>query len=444
MKEFWLFIRSNNWQTLTYYLILFLLPTQFGKHFWPDFSFIQGLRIDYLSPTLYIIDILILILIINVFIKICKKLLFERGAWRRVENYFLDFSTSFSLRSKNKKPKFIKHLFLISFLAIVIIGIFFSKSPLAGWYGFAKFLELLFFGYFTSTQRLASSVQRLVIIFAVGIMFESCLAILQFFNQGSLGGLFYFFGERFFNGQTPGIANASINGNLILRPYGTFSHPNVLAGYLIIAMAIIIFNFKFLVFNQFSIFNFKKYFYILSLILGTVALFLTLSRVAIILWVLILIKFLLKFKKSSIFVIAVVVVAIFFSPFISGRFMGLFIDESVSQRIALINNSLTIISQHPLFGVGLNNYLSGNILQPVHNIYLLIAQETGIVGLLLFLVFVRKTFARIKARSSIIHNSKFIILLTFLFLGLFDHYFLTIQQGQLLFAFVFGLCWQKA
>lgn len=41
----------------------------------------------------------------------------------------------------------------------------------------------------------------------------------------------------------------------------------------------------------------------------------------------------------------------------------------------------------------------------------------------------------------IIHNSKFIILFMVLLLGLFDHYFLTLQQGQLLFAFAFGLGW---
>src|SRR5438105_4334390 len=46
------------------FLLLFLLPTQLGKHFWPEFSFVQGLRIDYLSPTLYVTDMLVGILFV--------------------------------------------------------------------------------------------------------------------------------------------------------------------------------------------------------------------------------------------------------------------------------------------------------------------------------------------------------------------------------------------
>ncbi|MBU4099621.1 hypothetical protein KJ980_08325, partial [Patescibacteria group bacterium] len=34
-----------------------------------------------------------------------------------------------------------------------------------------------------------------------------------------------------------------------------------------------------------------------------------------------------------------------------------------------------------------------------------------------------------------------ILLSVILILGLFDHYWLTLQQGQLLFAIILGLCW---
>jgi hypothetical protein len=32
---------------------------------------------------------------------------------------------------------------------------------------------------------------------------------------------------------------------------------------------------------------------------------------------------------------------------------------------------------------------------------------------------------------------------TILFTGMFDHYWLTLQQNQLLLVMVIGLCWQK-
>ena len=51
-----------------FFLILALLtiPFQLGKHFWLPFSYVWGLPIDYLAPTVYLNDIFLLI---TVFIK---------------------------------------------------------------------------------------------------------------------------------------------------------------------------------------------------------------------------------------------------------------------------------------------------------------------------------------------------------------------------------------
>jgi len=45
--------------TILLQLIILFLPTQLGLHFWPEFSRAAGIKVDYLSPTLYFIDILI-------------------------------------------------------------------------------------------------------------------------------------------------------------------------------------------------------------------------------------------------------------------------------------------------------------------------------------------------------------------------------------------------
>src|SRR3989338_6605244 len=47
---------------LLIFLFIFLLPTQLGKHFFLDFSSISGVRVDYLAPTLYLADVVSLIL----------------------------------------------------------------------------------------------------------------------------------------------------------------------------------------------------------------------------------------------------------------------------------------------------------------------------------------------------------------------------------------------
>jgi hypothetical protein len=47
-----------------FWLLIFLLPVQLGRHFWPDFSFVLGLKIDYLAPTVYLTDLLVLLILV--------------------------------------------------------------------------------------------------------------------------------------------------------------------------------------------------------------------------------------------------------------------------------------------------------------------------------------------------------------------------------------------
>ncbi len=476
----------NKVQNLIFYLTLLFLPTQFGKHFWPNFAILNGIRVDYLSPTVYATDILI----IFIFILSVAKL--------QITNYKLQINFKF-IKSK---------ILVIIFTTCLFIGIIFSKSPGAGFYGLLKLLEFSFFGYFTATQiNFKKEWRRIALIFSLGLFFESFLAIAQYLKQGSIGGLFYFFGERSFNNSTPGIANASLNGALVLRPYGTFSHPNVLAGYLVIAMAIVIYNFSreagssFA--GQFSMTKFKNIFFGFVILIGTAALFLTMSRVAILLWILILIleasriflvvrnkdksKFsifptsLSHFVKTSrdkklrgasnfqfsifsfaVLVIACIICGVFVVSPIRYRFIGFnFNGESLIIREELVRVSFKMFLSRPVFGIGLNNFfinlpqynigVIGFLFQPVHNIFMLVLTETGIIGFLVFVWFMIKTYGRIisqgskvKGQKFSIFNFQFLILSAVLILGMFDHYFLTLQQGQLMFSFVLGLCWFKS
>lgn len=77
------------------------------------------------------------------------------------------------------------------------------------------------------------------------------------------------------------------------------------------------------------------------------------------------------------------------------------------------------------------------LFQPVHNIYLLIAVEIGLAGLLFFLLFIGKILFKgiqteFKKKSK--GNLCFLFLFfCFLLLGLLDHYFWTIHQGGIIF-----------
>ena len=297
----------------------------------------------------------------------------------------------------------------------------------------------------------------------MALFFESFLSIFQYLNQGSLNGLFYFFGERAFNSQTPGIANASINGELALRPYATFSHPNVLSGFLVISMLYLLLFYKK---NKYGIF-----FLFSGIVLGSIALLLSLSTVSILLWIITLVllfgsPIFEKYKKNKIskkiavmFLVAVIIVfsagLFFVSPHVFERVISTRAsEESVVQREELVNSSLEMFYKNPVLGVGINNFY-GNLnfskfsnkpllIQPVHNIYLLVLSETGLIGLAFFVYMFLFTFRFLFKKGLKKTRYLFYILLIVVIIGMFDHYFLTLQQGQLLLSISFGFMLAKS
>jgi len=423
VTEFLQSIRNNKFSGILFFFFILLLPTQLGKHFWPPFAFIDGLQIDYLSPTLYLTDVIVLLFIITTV--------------------------------KKMKWSFLFFLFLL-FLSL---GIFLSKQPFSGWYGLVKIMEY-FFLWNTITQFLSEEknpLGKISIPIALSILVESILSLAQFFLQRSIGTIIYFFGERTFNASTPGIANASINGELIMRPYGTFPHPNVLAGFLVIGLTIVLQ--QFFLEKKLS----RKIFFLSVVIIGTSTLFVSLSRIAIILWIicgLYLVTKNVSWKEnrkffSLIFIFCVSLISgLLFVSHANSRLENISLsDESVAQRIFLFSKAWNMLAVRPFLGVGFDNFLinlrgenfggfSIILLQPVHNIFMLLLVETGIFGFSFCGFFL---FQTIKQIIISVHKKLLpfmvILLMEWAVIGLFDHYLVTLQQGQLLSVLLFSLGW---
>lgn len=412
--------KLNKLEKFFYFLLLLFLPTQLGLHFWPNFSYIQAIRIDYLSPTLFFTDILTALLF---FVFILRNL-------EKFKKLFLFF-----LR---------KYPFYLIFLSYLFLILPFSKNfPLSA-FGLLKFIEFSFIAFYTAFNF--NKYKKIFFLpFLIGIFFESALAIFETLNQGSINGIFYFFGERFFNSQTPNIANADIGGKLILRPYGTFSHPNVLSAYLLFSSIIVLSTIKTKVGKM-------DLLIILSIIISEIALIISLSRISLFLYSFFipLISFMIiKYKKNIkegilFFVLSITPLLIAFSLY-TQRVLEVS-GESLIKRLDIIKPTFLMISGSPIFGVGLNNFLPEITkyyhprvffdIQPVHNIYLLVISEIGLIGFFFFASFIIMLLLRAKKIS-------LIVLLAILIGGFFDHFYLTLQQGQLMFAVVMGIVWAK-
>ncbi len=306
-------------------------------------------------------------------------------------------------------------------------------------------------------------------LIASGVV-SSIIAILQYLKQQTLG--LTMLGEPLVLPILPNVAKIVLdNGNVIMRAYGTFPHPNVLAGFLlanlVFATALIIY-----IVANYGL-NKPKYRLLTILvsfgvILQIFAFVFTFSRTAWIALVIALILFcillrrqiteaLKKTHESRFYhIIAIVLLAIIFViisqwPQITSRAViadqnG---DKAVSNRAFYNQVSLEIIKKHPIFGIGYGNfasqmqkYTSQKIewwqYQPTHNIYLLIWAETGIFTLLSFLALIIVISYQLTVNKSLFNLASFSILVAFLFIALFDHYLFTIQQGQLLFWLILG------
>ncbi len=425
-------MNTSRWQNWLTCLTIVLLPTQLGKHFWPAFATVNGIRIDYLAPTLYLTDILIGATFLVWLFSNWENII-SRKAWQSVPLNPLD----------------------ISMAVLGATGLFFStifsvSMPLS-LIGLIKLAECGFFGWMC-VQIFRDEQYRPYIWLALsgGLLLESLLAIGQLLNHGSLGGLWYFVGERSFSSDTPWIANASLSGTLVLRPYGTLPHPNVLAGYLLTIGTV--------VFMQQKEVQFKgKVFMFSSCVIGYLALLTTLSRIPIFIGSLLILLYLLqllrrhymtperqlKIGRLTTIVILIGFCSVIFFPLmsdVSNRFLSSNIqEESVVEREHLVAASLEMLVEHPFFGVGIHGFLpslprylstSGEVLllQPVHNIILLLAVETGMVGELVAMYFLFRLFIYRHTYQS----SAGIPLILLLLCNQLDHYALTLQQGQLL------------
>ncbi len=405
---------------LSYLLLLlltFLLPVQLGYHFWPDFTFVYGVKIDYLSPTIFLTDLLLLFFLTSFIV--------ERKIYRKKIKVFTTVSDK---------------IFFLLFILIAATTTSLALFPLLSLIKTVRFLFLIIFALILKNNFFKT--RWIIIALTAACFYSSLLALVQVLVQSSLNGPLWFLGERSLSLSTAGVAKAVVDGRLFFRPYGSFSHPNSLAGFLLAALFLILEALKKTKTTS------KRQIYQLVLSLIIMVLFLTFSRVC---WLIFLLLFPLglfyyhRRQKGSRFfylipLLLVPVAGIYFLkelPFSTAL--------SLSQRLELNKTAIELFKQNFFFGVGFNNFLkllpffpTGKVflIQPVHNIYLLVLSESGIFGGLFFL-----SLFWVVLKKVIIGKRFFLLLslLVILISGFLDHYWLTLPQNLLLLALIFGI-----
>ncbi|MBI5414048.1 O-antigen ligase family protein [Candidatus Peregrinibacteria bacterium] len=224
----------------------------------------------------------------------------------------------------------------------------------------------------------------------------------------------------------------------IWRATGTLEHPNILGFFLVFVFFLLLENIQkwrvlriLLVLGIFCTFSKAT---LIALIIGSIASFDTLDKID---------KRIVSFIILSVLSVFVI--------FFRHTFDNMSVSES--ERILQIFVSFQIFLKHPIFGLGLGNSLSEAVkivpifpwqLQPVHNVFLLILSETGIVGFLIFAFLsgsiIRKIFANADPKRRKLFFGISAAVCTF---ALFDHLLITSTLGMILFGIYAGLVFQN-
>lgn len=291
--------------------------------------------------------------------------------------------------------------------------------------------------YFITETRILTAL--LLISFGVGI--QGVISYLQFHNASLIEGLSTL-------GQSQAVYREGWQLAGQIRPGGTVGGPNDLAHYLIMQIPMVG------VLLLAKIRPSARIFALICLVLGYVSLILTFSRIG---WIAAIIgmaclAFLVNgkahkkndiLKKYSLLVVILVIVIVVTLPIISQR---LFSEDygAAYSRIPMLANSLKAVLANPIFGVGINNYVSVSweyditgiyrlmgIPHPVHNVILLHFVELGILGGVIFCWLWAECFRQVYRKYKRTSGLRSMIAAGFLAAMISDFFFLQVQWGYI-------------
>ena len=365
----------------------------------------------------------------------------------------------------DKSSTLFKTTSLILFLVWAFLSILWSFYKPIAIYRSLTLLEIILFAIIL--YKLINTRKWLKIAFFSLILsgiFQSVLGIAQFIHNGSLG--LSMLGESQISPQIDGVAKIIINSEKHIRAYGTFPHPNVLAGFLVMPLFTVIletverYRIRLNPQNLFAshetlldkVVSNKILFF--SLVIISIGLILTFSRSTFLGIFIATLFFIIKAIKDrkvkmpvkTVFLaITMIGITLCFLTF-STSFLS---NQSIQERISQLNVSRETILKNPIKGVGIGQFifdvyqnhknLEGWQYQPAHNAYLLVFSELGVVGLTLFIIYVlMKLVGALKQATGMpkfgLYKPFFYILIAYLVIMLFDHYFWDIKTGIITFA----------
>lgn len=343
---------------------------------------------------------------------------------------------------------------LALFLSVAAAGVAMSADPLISAYQVLRLLLMFWFCFFIMNEVPLSS--WLVVPITIQVCIQSLVGLGQFIVQRSLG--LRTLGELSLDPSQSGIGVVVAAGVRLLRAYGLTDHPNILGGSLAFGLIILLALYlqgkaRSAIWPTFA--------------LGVPALLVTFSRAAWLAFIagsaLLVAAEIVARRRPSIRSLAALALGGFI-PVLAiilahPGYFGARLDannsfgsptmeqQSIGERIILIDASMPLVLSHPLFGVGigaspraLEREAPGLTIpyQPPHIAILDAAIETGLPGAVIYVFLLFAPFViAIQNRGRFLSNRLAVlslaVMLSLVIVGLFDYY---------TWLFPSGLIWQ--
>ena len=428
-----------------FYLFLFLLPWQ-TRLIWQD-AFLNKYVWEYGRFSLYGTELLLWAVLFFYLIWIFKNQKLKKLNWQNITQ-------------RLKNPAILIYWLIVGFVLFSGLTILWSLNAQLTYYNWFRLAEAV--ALMAMVLNFSFSFKRIAIVWSASAVIQSVFAIWQFFVQCVPANKW--FGLAFHESTLGGSIILQTNVERWLRAYGSLPHPNILAGFLVIAVL-------FLLYLAMQAKNRGQRMFVITGIITTVpAIFFTFSRsawVALICSLIILAIWVYKkkekfykhmFLKTSFLIVLILVIlgVSLFGP-LSTRLRGEQDLEvaSIHLRVEFTKQAMEIIKNRPIAGVGIGNYTlgvynfvngswPGYYYQAVHNIYLLVLAELGIIGALMFylilgLLFWFGVLKKGRREFELKEVIMLLALISILIISLFDHYFWTMYFGIIIFWLVLGL-----
>ncbi len=302
------------------------------------------------------------------------------------------------------------HFLLVGLLLSLwsFVSIIWADDKMLAFYFAIKFsiaLDLFFL-----VQIIPFQIYNVSIVFFISASIQSLIGLYQFITQQSFAQKFL--GLQYHDVFSGGNAIVHISGERWLRAYGGTPHPNIFGVVLLCALLLGIFLF---IKNKDKILS--KTLILAAISIITTDILYTFSRTVWLTSLFCIFTFAIYIYNSKKYsfqqLITPLLLIITTILLIVSLSHNLFFDRisqdttlthnSISDRALYLSQSKSLITSHPFCGTGIGNYTNtikkeSQIkrplwqYQPVHNIYLLITSETGLIGFGLFAMFILTIF----------------------------------------------------